>query len=148
MSRSKHVEWDERNLSANAEYQRQHPVTMHITEPKTPYSYIDGEDIDDEDEGEVAEKWDPHVNAKVKELKEQIAADKSDLPKAPISKTGRPMLHAGTATGELMEENYKREFKKMRKAVYADEGAMFKKAMKEHHEGEDEDEEDGGEEGS
>lgn len=138
MSHAKHVEWDEQNLSANAEYQRQHPVTMHITEPKTPYSYVDGEDVEDMEESEVAQKWDPAVNAKVKELKEKIASDMEDRPKAPVTKGGRPMLHAGTATGELAEEQHKKEFQKMRKAVYADEGAMFKKALT-HHDEEDED---------
>jgi hypothetical protein len=139
MSRSKHVEWDEQNLSANAEYQRQHPVTMRITEPKTPYVYVDGDDIEDEMEKEAAAKWDPAVNAKVREIKEQVASDMSERPRAPVSKAGRPMLHPGTATGELAEEQHKREFKQMRKAVYADEGAMFKKMM-EHHDEEDDDE--------
>lgn len=143
MSRSRHVEWDEKNLTANAEYQRQHPVTMHITEPKTPYSYADDEDLEDledEQEREKSEKWDPTVNAKVKEIKEQVTSDMSDRPKAPISKSGRPMLHAGTATSELEEQRHKQEFKRMRKAVYADEGAMFKKALKQHEEEEEKEE--------
>ncbi|GET90273.1 hypothetical protein, conserved [Leishmania tarentolae] len=129
MSRSKHVEWDEKNLEANAEYQRQHPVTMHITEPKTPYSYADGDDLEAEEEASL--KWDPTVNAKVKEIKEQIAGDFSDRPVAPISKSGRPMLAEGTITGELAHQQHQKEFCKMRKAVYADEGAMFKKVLTE-----------------
>lgn len=137
MSRLKHVEWDEKNLEANAEYQRQHPVTIHITEPKTPYSYADGDDLEAEEEGLL--KWDPAVNAKVKEIKEQIAGDFSDRPVAPIAKSGRPMLAEGTSTGELAQQQHQKEFRKMRKAVYADEGAMFKRALS--HECKDEDDE-------
>ncbi|KPA80275.1 hypothetical protein ABB37_04571 [Leptomonas pyrrhocoris] len=145
MSGSKHVEWDEQNLTANAEYQRQHPVTLHITEPKTPYSYVDGEDMEeDEERSEIAQKWDPAVNAKVKEMREQIESDMSERPKAPLSKSGRPMLHPGTATGELMAEQHKREFSKMRKAVYADEGAMFKKALEQRDDDDEDDEEQEG----
>lgn len=135
MPRSKHVEWDEQNLEANAEYQRQHPVTMHITEPKTPYSYEDGDDIEAEEE--AASKWDPAVNAKVKEIKEKVVGDFSDRPVAPTSTAGRPMLAAGTATGELATEQRRKEFRKMRKAVYADEGAMFRQALAHEEEGDD-----------
>ncbi|KAG5473678.1 hypothetical protein LSCM1_04305 [Leishmania martiniquensis] len=137
MSRLKHVEWDEKNLEANAEYQRQHPVTIHITEPKTPYVYADGDCSDSE--GEASLKWDPVVNAKVKEIKEQVVGDFSDRPKAPTTKTGRPMLAEGTVTGELAQQQHQKEFRKMRKAVYADEGAMFKKALT--HEVADDDDE-------
>ncbi|KAG5490540.1 hypothetical protein JKF63_00660 [Porcisia hertigi] len=136
MSRSKHVAWDEQNLEANAEYQRQHPVTIHITEPKTPYPYADGDDLEEEEVASL--KWDPAVNAKVKEIKERVTGDFSDRPKAPVTKAGRPMLAEGTVTGELARQQHQRDFQKMRKAVYADEGAMFKKALA--HEGEYEDE--------
>ncbi|CAJ1029370.1 conserved hypothetical protein [Leishmania braziliensis MHOM/BR/75/M2904] len=137
MSRSKHVEWDEQNLEENAEYQRQHPVTMHITEPKTPFSYADGDDLEAEEEALL--KWDPAVNAKVKEIKEQVTGDFSDRPIAPTTKAGRPMLAEGTVTGELAKQQHQKEFRKMRKAVYADEGAMFKKALTQN--GKDEDDE-------
>ncbi|KAG5497211.1 hypothetical protein JIQ42_03691 [Leishmania sp. Namibia] len=127
MSRSKHVEWDEKNLEANAEYQRQHPVTMHITEPKTPYVYADGDESDCEEEASL--KWDPVVNAKVKEIKERVVSDLSDRPTAPTTNSGRPMLAEGTVSGELAQQQHQKEFRKMRKAVYADEGAQFKKAL-------------------
>ncbi|KAK7197653.1 Protein phosphatase inhibitor 2 (IPP-2) [Novymonas esmeraldas] len=139
MSRSKHVEWDEQNLEDNAEYQRQHPVTMHITEPKTPFVHVDGDDIAAEEAEEASRTWDLAVNAKVKEMKEHVVGDFSDRPQAPVSKAGRPMLAEGTLTGELAQQQHRKEFRKMRKAVYADEGAMFKKALS--HAGEEEEEE-------
>ena len=40
------VVWDTKNLEENAEYLRQHPPTMRIEEPKTPYDpYEQGDDL-------------------------------------------------------------------------------------------------------
>lgn len=137
--RRKKVEWDENNLEENAEYQRLHPVTMHIDEPKTPFAHIDDDvarAMDEEDE----EHWDPEVNAYVKQLKEKISGTR-DGPVAPIDAKGRPRLALGTVTGELTEEKAKKDFTKMRKAVYADEGAKFR-AMLAKANAEDEEDED------
>eukprot|EP00796_Vickermania_ingenoplastis_P000905 gene905-532_t len=136
----KKVEWDEQNLEKNAEYQRLHPVTMHIDEPKTPYAHIDDDvarAMDEEDE----EHWDPKVNAYVKQIKERITGAR-DGPVAPIdAKTGRPQLAVGTVTGELLEEKAKKDFSNMRKAVYADEGAKFRAMLAKANAEVDEDEE-------
>lgn len=133
MPHGKRVEWDEENLEANAEYQRLHPVTLHITEPKTPYVHVD-DDVEEAEPGEGS--WDPTVNSNVRKMKEDVITDTSDRPKAPIGKNGRPMLAAGTADGTLEAEQRNRDFKKMRKAVYADEGAVFKKALQQNMEDE------------
>lgn len=136
----KKVVWDEGNLHENAEYQRLHPVTMHIDEPKTPYAHIDEEmarAMDEEDE----EHWDPKVNEYVKNLKQKITGTR-DGPVAPIDKkTGRPQLALGTVTGELTEKKAKADFTKMRRAVYADEGKNFR-AMLAKKDDDDDDEEE------
>lgn len=137
----KKVEWDEKNLEENAEYQRLHPVTMHIDEPKTPYAHIDDDvakAMDEEDE----EHWDPEVNEYVRQLKEKISGTR-DGPVAPVDpKTGRPQLALGTVTGELAEKKSKTDFTKMRKAVYADEGAKFRAMLAKAQEEEEEDDEE------
>lgn len=119
------VEWDEDNLAANEEYQRQHPVTMHIDEPKTPFVHMDDDVAEAMDRGEVS--WDPKINALARTVREEAMNDRRGAPAAPVDKkTGRPMLHPDTTSGKLEEETTDRQFRQMRKAVYADEGANFK----------------------
>ncbi|CAD2213434.1 hypothetical protein AGDE_01722 [Angomonas deanei] len=133
------VVWDEQNLSENAEYQRTHPVTMHIDEPKTPYVHLDDDVEDDEDEH--GKKWDPTINAYVKEAKERVLSEKTG-PAAPV-KGGRPMLAPGTTDGRLGQEQHDRQFKSLRKAVYADEGAKFKALLAQNSDNDDEDNDNG-----
>ncbi|CCW59541.1 unnamed protein product [Phytomonas sp. EM1] len=144
MSRAKrHVEWDEANLIANAEYHRLHPVTKPIDEPKTPYVYGDDGGMDtDEDERKEAphdDSWDPSTNLFVRKLKEKIQDSTDGKPVAPISSSGRPMLLPGTATGELEKKKHEHEFKMMRRAVYADEGIKFREMLARKHDDDDED---------
>lgn len=137
---SRRVVWDEDNLEKNAEYQRQHPVTMHIDEPKTPYVHIEDEDAEAQDRGEEL-SWDPKANAVARQVKEKVASEGPSGPAAPVSKSGRPMLHPETATGELEAKQQERQFREMRKAVYADEGANFRALLAKRHD-DDEDEDD------
>ncbi|KEG15246.1 hypothetical protein DQ04_00131050 [Trypanosoma grayi] len=146
MAQRKRVLWDEENLEENEEYRRLHPVTMRITEPKTPYAYEEfdeeGNFIDGSKEAnaETGTTWDPKVNALVRHMKEELARE-SEGPVAPVSSTGRPMLSVGVTDGELLEKRHSEEFKTMRRAVYADEGANFK-ALLAHKCDDDVDDED------
>lgn len=129
----KRVVWDERNLNENAEYHRLHPVTMHIDEPKTPYHYMDDAPLENDEE----EMWDPQINAYVREVKDRITGERTG-PVAPFNaKTGCPQLAPGTINGELSAEKAKTDFVKVRKAVYADEGAKFREMLKRKENDED-----------
>ncbi|RNF17832.1 putative protein phosphatase inhibitor [Trypanosoma conorhini] len=145
MTCRKHVVWDENNLEQNEEYRRLHPVTMRITEPKTPYEYagVDEEgNFSDETEptegnGKLEEEtlttWDPKVNALAKEVKEGCIKGRTRIV-APISSSGRPMLSAAVTSGKQLEEEHDEDFRRMRKAVYADEGARFKALLSKQNE--------------
>lgn len=133
----KKVEWDERNLAANAEYQRLHPVTMHIDEPKTPYVHMTDEEV----QAMERDTWDPEANRVAHEVKERILNEQSGRVVAPV-KNGRPQLAAGTASGELAEELHNKQFRKFRSQVYADEGAKFKAMLAKKQAGEEDGEDE------
>ncbi|ORC90070.1 uncharacterized protein TM35_000091200 [Trypanosoma theileri] len=144
----KRVLWDESNLEANEEYRRQHPVTMHISEPKTPYVYTEFDEegnFDDGSKGEEVEAknstWDPQINALARQMKEGLSKE-VEGPVAPVSSSGRPMLSPDVTNGDMLAKRHATEFKTMRKAVYADEGATFKKLLARKDEDDDEDEDD------
>ncbi|EPY29164.1 hypothetical protein STCU_04693 [Strigomonas culicis] len=126
-SRRNRVAWDEDNLAENEEYRRTHPVTMHIDEPKTPFIHVD-DDVEEDVEERSHCYWDADINAYAKEVKDRVLHDTTDAPKAPVRK-GRPMLADGTVTGDLERDKHDRDFKKMRRAVYADEGKKFKNLL-------------------
>lgn len=125
---SRRVEWDEKNLAANEEWQKAHPVTMHIDEPKTPYVHIDDETAAAMD-AETG-TWDPKVNANVKDMAERIY-NSFNVPTstAPVSASGRPMLSEHVVSGKASEECREQQFKALRKALYADEGNRFKELL-------------------
>ncbi|ESL10376.1 hypothetical protein TRSC58_01893 [Trypanosoma rangeli SC58] len=144
MTGRKRVIWDENNLDRNEEYRRLHPVTMRITEPKTPYEYArmeEGSFCDEldltEGDGKLEEgtssTWDPKVNALAREVKEECVQSGARIV-APVSSSGRPMLSPGVTTGKLLEKELDEKFRKMRKAVYADEGAKFKAQLAKNQE--------------
>ncbi|KAF8293298.1 putative protein phosphatase inhibitor 2 (ipp-2) [Trypanosoma cruzi] len=153
MTCRKHVVWDESNLEDNEEYRRLHPVTMRITEPKTPYEYAEFDEegnFDDyseatdgnnklEDQG--SSTWDPQINALARELKEEFLKDVNKQV-APISSSGRPMLLATVTNGEELERQHEEKFKRMRRAVYADEGANYKALLGKKHDDDDDGEEE------
>lgn len=142
MPERKRVEWDEANLASNAQYQRDNPVTKHIDEPKTPYVYPEDEDRDENDScspiEEVAQQWDENANRYAHQLKEKLANDTARAPVAPISQSGRPALVPMATMRQIQDERQQETFRKMRKAVYADEGKRFKELLA-HHDDEDED---------
>lgn len=132
----KKVVWDERNLTENAEYHRLHPVTMHIDEPKTPYHYMNELPQLAPEEDEM---WDPSINAYVKEIKDRITGEKI-VASAPVdAKTGLPRLNPKTFSDAHSDEKAKKDFVKIRKAVYADEGAKFRAMLSKKDDDEDED---------
>jgi hypothetical protein len=137
------VQWDENNLSANEEYRKLHPVTMKIDEPKTPY--VPG--VDEEEDKEYPDEcesspgtWDPNVNALVRQVKATIPLvglkpiEQEKVPDVAEAECGKkkkrpvlPSVDVNEKAIELREAAQKEvEFRTMRKAVYADEGAKFK----------------------
>ena len=140
------VVWDEDNLAANQKYFEEHPVTMKIDEPPTPFAYGTGDEDDEEqikdspiteqeaDTGEAGAHrgttWDPKYNAVARQAKLTVPAvhAKSEVSDEQPSKKNRPKLalvDEAEATA-VEEERKKEEFKHMRKQVYADEGKNFK----------------------
>nr|CCC89907.1 unnamed protein product [Trypanosoma congolense IL3000] len=133
MPARKRVMWDEKNLEDNEEYRRAHPVTMHITEPKTPFEYgreyeedfEDAMDRNSDVDTSASTSWDPEVNKLARQVREEFRKEAAEVI-APVSSTGRPMLSLEVVTGEALEKQREAEFKIMRKAVYADEGRRVK----------------------
>lgn len=140
------IKWDEENLAANEEWHRLHPVTMKIDEPKTPYNWDEGEypPEDDEHGGDHHEKnstWaDTHYNrmaAQARLTAPQVEVESTVVPppttEAPDAPPRKQRI-AVISTAPVDEEEAKKreekqqevEFRHMRKAVYADEGAKFK----------------------
>uniref|UniRef100_A0A6U4X006 Protein phosphatase inhibitor 2 n=1 Tax=Neobodo designis TaxID=312471 RepID=A0A6U4X006_NEODS len=153
------IQWDEGNLEANAEWHREHPVTMKIDEPKTPFSYDDGEYPEDSDEeadrdGTWADAAYNHLAAKSRH-EAPVAASKTHRPEgddatAEGGRKPRPKLSlpgpdsAAPAADDGASED-KAVFKHMRKAVYADEGKKFlamRNALAQQQDDEEEDEDD------
>lgn len=140
MSTRKRVLWDEQNLNANEEYRRLHPVTMRIDEPKTPYCAgsslpEEGEDEQFDHVTQKIESWEPEVNDVARKAKLEAPLVRT-LPPATDDgvvepKKNRPSVKIAVSVSEeeSMENEKKQheaQFKHMRKAVYADEGAKFK----------------------
>lgn len=147
-SERKRVVWDESNLAGNEEYRKLHPVTMKIDEPKTPFHHDEGEYVDDEAESadEVRGTWDPKVNDLARRVKQETPLVRDEQCQANISSTQestsgkkkggkRPSLvvqspeDALSDSKRLEERQHEAEFRAMRKAVYADEGAKFKQLL-------------------
>lgn len=114
------VVWDEDNLAENEEYQRQNPVTLHITEPDTPYCF-DRHDSSDEEET----NWDAEANQYIKGYKEELLSEKR-VPAPSCETTGKPQISISVVSGEEAEKQTREDFNRMRKAVYADEGKAFR----------------------
>jgi len=148
------VVWDEKNLKENAEWQAAHPVTMKIDEPKTPYNHDDGEYSEEDDEGGIGEPkhvgdsrsgWADaaynHLATRARhEASGALRGPSTDVavPAAAATDDAPPRKRAGVAlpalatapvdeaAAERAEREREHEFRHMRKAVYADEGAKFK----------------------
>ncbi len=124
-SQRRRIQWDEENLTANEEWQKAHPVTMHIDEPKTPYNHDDGqfpEEDADHDDGTWADAAYNHVAQNARHTAPQGAAPPAVAETTP----SRPRLQLVVEpTAEAEQQAHDKEFKHMRRAVYADEGKAF-----------------------
>ena len=132
----KSVNWDIKNLEENELQNKLHPVTMKITEPKTPYTpYEEG---DDEYFNKLNE-----VN-KTKPTEDVLAQDINTLEKIPEKKNDEEeyMEIEGTKTKKLVKRENKenKEFQAKKKKAYHNEFAIAKEFMLKHKD-EDNDEE-------
>ena len=137
----KSVNWDIKNLEENELQNKLHPVTMKITEPKTPYTpYEEG---DDEYFNKLNE-----VN-KTKPTEDVLAQVINTLEKIPEKKNDddeymeiEVIEKDGTITKKLVKRENKenKEFKEKKKKAYHNEFAIAKEFMLKHKD-EDNDEE-------
>jgi hypothetical protein len=134
----KSVNWDIKNLEDNELQSKLHPVTMKITEPKTPYTpYEEG---DDEYFNKLNE-----VN-KAKPTEDILAQVINTLEKNPEKNEEEYMEievveKDGTTVKKLVKKEKKenKEFQEKKKKAYHNEFAIAKEFMKNHK---DEDEEE------
>ena len=135
----KSVNWDVKNLEDNELQSKLHPVTMKITEPKTPYTpYEEG---DDEYFNKLNE-----VN-KAKPTEDVLAQVINTLEKNPESEEEFMEIEViekdGTTVKKLVKKEKKvnKEFQEKKKKAYHNEFAIAKEFLKNHKE-EDDNEED------
>ena len=134
----KSVNWDIKNLEDNELQSKLHPVTMKITEPKTPYTpYEEGDD-------EYFNKLNEVNNAKPTE--DILAQVINTLEKNPERKEEEYMEievieKDGTTVKKLVKKEKKenKEFEEKKKKAYHNEFAIAKEFMEKHK---DEDEEE------
>ena len=133
----KSVNWDIKNLEDNELQNKLHPVTMKITEPKTPYTpYEEG---DDEYFNKLNE-----VN-KAKPTEDILAQVINTLEKNPEKKEEEYMEievieKDGTVVKKLVKKEQKenKEFQEKKKKAYHNEFAIAKEFMKNHKDEDDE----------
>jgi len=133
----KSVNWDIKNLEDNELQNKLHPVTMKITEPKTPYTpYEEG---DDEYFNKLNE-----VN-KAKPTEDILAQVINTLEKIPENKEEEFMEievieKDGTVVKKLVKKEKKenKEFEAKKKKAYHNEFAIAKEFMKNHKDEDDE----------
>ena len=135
----KSVNWDVKNLEDNELQSKLHPVTMKITEPKTPYTpYEEG---DDEYFNKLNE-----VN-KAKPTEDVLAQVINTLEKNPESEEEFMEIEViekdGTTVKKLVKKEKKvnKEFQEKKKKAYHNEFAIAKEFLK-NHKDEDDNEED------
>ena len=133
----KSVNWDIKNLEDNELQNKLHPVTMKITEPKTPYTpYEEG---DDEYFNKLNE-----VN-KAKPTEDVLAQVINTLEKMPEKEEEYMEIEViekdGSVVKKLVKKEHKenKEFQAKKKKAYHNEFAIAKEFMKNHK---DEDEEE------
>ena len=127
----KSVNWDVKNLEDNELQNKLHPVTMKITEPKTPYTpYEEG---DDEYFNKLNE-----VN-KAKPTEDILAQVINTLEKIPEYKEEEYMEievieKDGTVVKKMVKKEKKenKEFQEKKKKAYHNEYAIAKEFMKNH----------------
>ena len=128
----KSVNWDVKNLEDNELQSKLHPVTMKITEPKTPYTpYEEG---DDEYFNKLNE-----VN-KAKPTEDVLAQVINTLEKNPESEEEFMEIEVIEKDGTTVKKLNK-EFQEKKKKAYHNEFAIAKEFLK-NHKDEDDNEED------
>ena len=133
----KSVNWDIKNLEDNELQSKLHPVTMKITEPKTPYTpYEEGDD-------EYFNKLNEVNNAKPTE--DILAQVINTLEKNPEKQEEEFMEievieKDGTTVKKLVKKEKKenKEFEEKKKKAYHNEFAIAKEFMKKHKDEDDE----------
>ena len=135
--KKKSVNWDAKNLEFNELQNKLHPVTMKITEPKTPYTpYEEG---DDEYFNKLNE-----VN-KAKPTEDILAQVINTLEKIPENNEDDYMEievieKDGTVVKKMVKKDKKenKEFQEKKKKAYHNEFAIAKEFMKNHKDEDDE----------
>ena len=126
----KSVNWDWKSLEENEIQNKLHPVTMKITEPKTPYTpYEEGDDEYFEKLNAVnATKPTEDVLAKVINTLEKIPEKEDECIEIEV------VENDGTIVKKLVPKNSKenKEFRKKQKMAYHNEYAKAKEFMKNH----------------
>eukprot|EP00760_Papus_ankaliazontas_P000088 PhM_4_TR10023/c1_g1_i1/m.95040 len=161
------VQWDETNLQANEAYFKEHPVTMHIDEGKTPYAEMPAGFMQNIEEKDAENTWKTDVNAVARDTKYDAVHGGLDRPSATnddhhdnndnnnnVNKSGKPHIRIADceqqphSSSDMTPEEQERVFKAMRSKVLGDEAAKFRELMKKgppvDDDDEDENEEGGG----
>ena len=134
--KKKSVNWDVKNLEDNELQNKLHPVTMKITEPKTPY--IPYEEGDDEYFNKLNEvnkaKPTEDILAQVINTLEKIPENNEDYMKIEVIEKD------GTVVKKMVKKDKKenKEFQEKKKKAYHNEFAIAKEFMKNHKDEDDE----------
>ena len=132
----KSVNWDVKNLEDNELQNKLHPVTMKITEPKTPYTpYEEGDDEYFNKLNEVNKaKPTEDILAQVINTLEKIPENNEDYMEIEVIEKD------GTVVKKMVKKDKKenKEFQEKKKKAYHNEFAIAKEFMKNHKDEDDE----------
>ena len=132
----KSVNWDIKNLEDNELQNKLHPVTMKITEPKTPYTpYEEGDDEYFNKLNEVNKaKPTEDILAQVINTLEKIPENSEDYMEIEVIEKD------GTVVKKMVKKDKKenKEFQEKKKKAYHNEFAIAKEFMKNHKDEDDE----------
>ena len=134
--KKKSVNWDVKNLEDNELQNKLHPVTMKITEPKTPYTpYEEGDDEYFNKLNEVNKaKPTEDILAQVINTLEKIPENNEDYMEIEVIEKD------GTVVKKMVKKDKKenKEFQEKKKKAYHNEFAIAKEFMKNHKDEDDE----------
>ena len=134
--KKKSVNWDVKNLEDNELQNKLHPVTMKITEPKTPYTpYEEGDDEYFNKLNEVNKaKPTEDILAQVINTLEKIPENNEDYMEIEVIEKD------GTVVKKMVKKDKKenKEFQEKKKKAYHNEFAIAKEFMKTHKDEDDE----------
>ena len=134
--KKKSVNWDVKNLEDNELQNKLHPVTMKITEPKTPYTpYEEGDDEYFNKLNEVNKaKPTEDILAQVINTLEKIPENNEDYMEIEVIEKD------GTVVKKMVKKDRKenKEFQEKKKKAYHNEFAIAKEFMKNHKDEDDE----------